>query len=104
MPGDDFLRAFPNISPIRGARPRTPEDWIASLEKMIELGPEDVVPSHTRPVLGGAAARAAGIESGRSYDVNPVTGRFLLVRPADSGPSPRAVRMVLNWALDLPTR
>jgi alkyl sulfatase BDS1-like metallo-beta-lactamase superfamily hydrolase len=59
MPGDDFLRAFPNISPIRGARPRSPEDWIASLEKMIALGPEDVVPSHTRPVLGGAAARAA---------------------------------------------
>jgi alkyl sulfatase BDS1-like metallo-beta-lactamase superfamily hydrolase len=59
MPGDDFLRAFPNISPIRGARTRTPEDWIASLKKMIELGPEDVVPSHTRPVLGGAAARAA---------------------------------------------
>jgi len=59
MPGDDFLRAFPNISPIRGARPRIPEDWIASLEKMIELGPEDVVPSHTRPVLSAAAARAA---------------------------------------------
>src|SRR5262245_6519428 len=59
MPGDDFLRAFPNVSPIRGARLRTPEDWIASLEKMIALGPEDVVPSHTRPVLGGAAARAA---------------------------------------------
>jgi alkyl sulfatase BDS1-like metallo-beta-lactamase superfamily hydrolase len=59
MPGDDFLRAFPNISPIRGARTRSPDDWIASLEKMIELEPEDVVPSHTRPVLGGAAARAA---------------------------------------------
>src|SRR5262249_342523 len=59
MPGDDFLRAFPNISPIRGARLRSPEDWIASLEKMIALGPEDVVPSHTRPVLGGEAARAA---------------------------------------------
>jgi alkyl sulfatase BDS1-like metallo-beta-lactamase superfamily hydrolase len=59
MPGDDFLRAFPNISPIRGALLRTPEDWIASLDKMIELGPEEVVPSHTRPVLGGAAARAA---------------------------------------------
>jgi alkyl sulfatase BDS1-like metallo-beta-lactamase superfamily hydrolase len=59
MPGDDFLRSFPNISPIRGARPRSPEDWIASLEKMIDLGPEDVVPSHTRPVLGGAASRAA---------------------------------------------
>src|SRR5580765_4413650 len=59
MPGDDFLRAFPNISPIRGARLRIPEGWIASLEKMIELGPEYVVPSHTRPVVGGAAARAA---------------------------------------------
>src|SRR5215472_3755700 len=59
MSGDDFLRAFPNISPIRGARLRSPEAWIASLEKMIELEPEDVVPSHTRPVLGGAAARAA---------------------------------------------
>jgi len=37
MPGDDFFRAFPNISPIRGARIRSAEDWIASLEKMIEL-------------------------------------------------------------------
>jgi alkyl sulfatase BDS1-like metallo-beta-lactamase superfamily hydrolase len=59
MPGDDFLRSFPNISPIRGARLRTPEDWIASLEKMIGLGPDDVVPSHTRPVLGSSAALAA---------------------------------------------
>jgi alkyl sulfatase BDS1-like metallo-beta-lactamase superfamily hydrolase len=59
MSGDDFFHAFPNISPIRGARFRTPENWIASLQKMIELGPEDVVPSHTRPVLGGAAAHAA---------------------------------------------
>jgi glyoxylase-like metal-dependent hydrolase (beta-lactamase superfamily II) len=59
MCGDDFLRAFPNISPIRGARLRIPEDWIASLGKMLELGPEYVVPSHTRPVVGGAAAHAA---------------------------------------------
>jgi alkyl sulfatase BDS1-like metallo-beta-lactamase superfamily hydrolase len=59
MTGDDFLRAFPNISPIRGARLRSPEDWIASLDKMIALGPEAVVPSHTRPVLGSAAAPAA---------------------------------------------
>jgi len=59
MTGDDFFRAFPNISPIRGARPRVPEDWIASLEKMIALGPEHVVPSHTRPVTGATAARTA---------------------------------------------
>jgi alkyl sulfatase BDS1-like metallo-beta-lactamase superfamily hydrolase len=59
MCGDDFFRAFPNIAPIRGARLRTPEDWIASLQKMIALDPQHVVPSHTRPVLGGATARAA---------------------------------------------
>ncbi len=59
MCGDDFFRAFPNIAPIRGARLRSPEDWIASLQKMIALGPDHIVPSHTRPVLGGAAARAA---------------------------------------------
>jgi alkyl sulfatase BDS1-like metallo-beta-lactamase superfamily hydrolase len=59
MPGDSFFRAFPNVAPIRGARLRTPETWVASLEKMIELGPEYVIPGHTRPVLGGADARAA---------------------------------------------
>jgi alkyl sulfatase BDS1-like metallo-beta-lactamase superfamily hydrolase len=59
MSGDDFLRAFPNISPIRGARMRSPEDWIASLEKMIALRPDAVVPGHTRPVLGSASAGAA---------------------------------------------
>ena len=42
----------------------------------------------------------SGIESGRSYDVNPVSGRFLLVKPADEGSSTRTVRMVLNWALE----
>ena len=45
-----------------------------------------------------------GIESGRSYDVNPITGRFLLVRSADMASSSRAVRMVLNWALDRPAK
>jgi alkyl sulfatase BDS1-like metallo-beta-lactamase superfamily hydrolase len=59
MPGDNFFRAFPNVAPIRGARLRTPETWISSLEKVIALGPEFIVPSHTRPVLRGGDARAA---------------------------------------------
>jgi hypothetical protein len=46
----------------------------------------------------------SGIESGRSYDVNPTTGRFLLVTPAGASPSSRVVRVVLNWAFDLPAR
>ena len=59
MPGDNFFRAFPNASPIRGARLRSPETWIASLDRLIALQPEQVVPSHTRPVLGASTARAA---------------------------------------------
>jgi alkyl sulfatase BDS1-like metallo-beta-lactamase superfamily hydrolase len=59
MPGDNFFRAFPNVSPIRGARLRSPELWVASLDRIIALQPDHVVPSHTRPVLGATAARAA---------------------------------------------
>src|SRR5437868_5961033 len=61
--GADAGRRFPSRvsehQPDSGARIRFPEDWNASLEKMIELGPEHVVPGHTHPVLGAAAARAA---------------------------------------------
>ena len=46
----------------------------------------------------------SGIASGRSYDVDPKGGRFLLVRPADTDPLPRAVRVTLNWPLDLPRK
>jgi len=59
MPGDDFYRVFPNLSPIRGGRLRPPEPWIASLEKMIDLSAEHLVPGHTRPISGAANVRAA---------------------------------------------
>ena len=55
-----------------------------------------------RPLFDGVYN--SGIESGRSYDVDPKNGRFLLVRPADTGPSPRAVRVTLNWPFDLSGR
>lgn len=38
----------------------------------------------------------SGIESGRSYDVDPRTGRFLLIRPIDADRTDRTVRIVLN--------
>ena len=38
-----------------------------------------------------------GIESGRSYDVDPKTGRFLIVVPAGDGAASGVVRVVLNW-------
>jgi serine/threonine-protein kinase len=56
----------------------------------------------TRGLFDGAYN--TGIESGRSYDVSPASARFLLVRPADTGPTPQAVRIVLNWPADLPAR
>jgi alkyl sulfatase BDS1-like metallo-beta-lactamase superfamily hydrolase len=59
MAGDDFYRAFPNLYPIRGGRLRPPEPWIASLEKMLALGAEHLVPGHTRPISGAAHVRAA---------------------------------------------
>ncbi len=58
MPGDNFFRAFPNVAPIRGSRLRSSEAWLTSLDRVIALAPENVVPSHTRPVLGAAAAGA----------------------------------------------
>ena len=59
MPGDNFFRAFPNVAPIRGARLRSPDAWLASLNRVIALQPEHVVPSHTRPVLGASASAEA---------------------------------------------
>lgn len=58
MPGDNFFRAFPNVAPIRGGRFRSPDAWLMSLNRVISLQPEHVVPSHTRPVLGGRASAA----------------------------------------------
>lgn len=52
MSGDDFYRAFPNLSPIRGTRLRPPEVWIASLDKMIDLDPEYLIPGHMRRECG----------------------------------------------------
>ena len=59
LAGDDFYRAFPNLYPIRGGRLRPPEQWIASLETMLALGAEHLVPGHTRPITGAANVRAA---------------------------------------------
>jgi alkyl sulfatase BDS1-like metallo-beta-lactamase superfamily hydrolase len=59
MTGDDFYRAFPNLYPIRGGRLRAPEPWIASLETMLALNAEHLVPGHTRPISGTDNVRAA---------------------------------------------
>jgi glyoxylase-like metal-dependent hydrolase (beta-lactamase superfamily II) len=59
IPGDDFYRAFPNLYAIRGVRLRPPDQWIASLDKMIDLEAEYLMPGHMRPISGADGVRAA---------------------------------------------
>ena len=57
---------------------------------------------NARPLFDGIYN--SGIESGRSYDLDPRTGRFLLVLPFRESLSTGLVRVVLNWDADLPDR
>jgi len=59
LPGDTFYHAFPNLYAIRGTRLRPVDTWIASLEKLVAMQAEYLVPSHTRPISGAANVRAA---------------------------------------------
>jgi len=49
---DLFYGTFPNLYTIRGSSPRPVNDWIRSLDAMRRLGPEHIVPMHTRPIHG----------------------------------------------------
>lgn len=59
IPGDDFLKSYPNLSPIRGLKLRPPERWIASLDRMLALDACAMVQGHMRPVLGRDEVRKA---------------------------------------------
>jgi alkyl sulfatase BDS1-like metallo-beta-lactamase superfamily hydrolase len=59
LPGDTFYHAFPNLYAIRGTRLRPVDNWITSLEKLIAEQAEYMIPSHTRPISGAEAVRAA---------------------------------------------
>lgn len=52
LSGDDVYRAYPNIYTIRGAPARNPIDWYTSVEKIINLEPEYLIPSHFQPITG----------------------------------------------------
>lgn len=49
---DDLYKAFPNLYAIRGTKSRELLQWVESMDKMIDLEPDKLVPSHTRPVTG----------------------------------------------------
>jgi alkyl sulfatase BDS1-like metallo-beta-lactamase superfamily hydrolase len=50
--GDNFYTSFPNIYTLRGTRPRWALDYIDSLNKVLALKPEIVLPSHGTPITG----------------------------------------------------
>ena len=43
---------FPNIFTMRGEKVRKPVEYIASLDKLIALEPEIIIPSHLAPTVG----------------------------------------------------
>jgi len=52
--GDNFYESFPNMYTLRGTRPRWPMDYINSLNKVLSLEPEIVIPSHGPAIVGKA--------------------------------------------------
>jgi alkyl sulfatase BDS1-like metallo-beta-lactamase superfamily hydrolase len=52
--GDNFYDSFPNIYTLRGTQPRWALDYVASLNKILSLEPEIVLPSHGNPIVGHA--------------------------------------------------
>lgn len=56
LPGDLYYAAFPNLSsPAIGPRPV--REWVESIDRMLELEADHLVPSHTEPVSGRARVR-----------------------------------------------
>jgi alkyl sulfatase BDS1-like metallo-beta-lactamase superfamily hydrolase len=49
---------FPNVFTMRGEKVRKPIEYITSLEQLIELEPEMIVPSHKDPVVGKEQIRS----------------------------------------------
>jgi alkyl sulfatase BDS1-like metallo-beta-lactamase superfamily hydrolase len=50
--GDNFYDSFPNIYTLRGTQPRWALDYVRSVEKVMSLGPEILLPSHGSPRTG----------------------------------------------------
>jgi alkyl sulfatase BDS1-like metallo-beta-lactamase superfamily hydrolase len=64
LSGDFFgpiFPQFPNIFTMRGEKTRKPVEYIRSLDRLIALEPEIVIPSHLEPVYGREQIKAAMI-------------------------------------------
>jgi alkyl sulfatase BDS1-like metallo-beta-lactamase superfamily hydrolase len=50
--GDNYYESFPNMYTLRGTRPRWALDYVNSLNKVLALEPELVLPSHGPAIKG----------------------------------------------------
>lgn len=50
--GDNYYESFPNIYTLRGTKPRWALDYIESINKVLALKPEILLPSHGLPIKG----------------------------------------------------
>jgi len=50
--GDNYYRSFPNLYTLRGTKPRWALDYVESINKIMKLGPEILLPSHGVPIRG----------------------------------------------------
>lgn len=50
--GDNYYKSFPNLYPIRGSAYRDVAIWVESLNTMIDLNAEILLPGHSRPLMG----------------------------------------------------
>jgi alkyl sulfatase BDS1-like metallo-beta-lactamase superfamily hydrolase len=56
--GDNYYASFPNLYTLRGTEPRWALDYVTSLNKVLALKPEIVLPSHGVPIVGAAKVQA----------------------------------------------
>ena len=49
---DNYYKTFPNLSPLRGSKPRWALEYISALDTVLALQPEMVFPGHGEPIIG----------------------------------------------------
>lgn len=55
--GDNLYGSFPNMYTLRGTKPRWALDYIESLDRILALEPEILLPSHGEPIVGADVVR-----------------------------------------------
>jgi alkyl sulfatase BDS1-like metallo-beta-lactamase superfamily hydrolase len=57
--GDNYYGSFPNLYTLRGTKPRWALDYVESIDRVLALEPEILLPSHGQPVTGAAEVKRA---------------------------------------------